>query len=390
MDILKQDDLRQIVETSGEYCVSIYQPTHKTGREQQQDPIRLKNLISDAEEKLVKYGVRMPQIQKLLRPANDLLDDKKFWQHQSEGLAIFLSKEFTRIYRLPSRFDELVVISKNFHIKPVLPLLVNEDRQFYILAISLNQIRLFLGTQYMVNELELPDDMPTSMEEALFMDHPEKNLGFHTGTGKTGGSGSRPAIFHGQGKQADDNEKNILRYFQYVNKGLRPLLKDNIPLVLAGAEYLLPIYHDSNPFAELLKEGVEGNPDELDEKELHRRAWNIVKSIFDKDLFESIAQFKQLDGKGSDLATNEIEEVVKAAKYGKVDTLFVPLNVQYWGRFEPESNQVISDGKPSLDNEDLLNFAAAQTILNAGQVYTLELEDMPGSGNLAAILRYSN
>ena len=42
MDILKQKDLQQLLETSEELCVSMYMPTHRVGREQQQDPIRFK------------------------------------------------------------------------------------------------------------------------------------------------------------------------------------------------------------------------------------------------------------------------------------------------------------------------------------------------------------
>jgi hypothetical protein len=269
MDILKENDLLQLIEVSGEYCISLYLPTQKTGREQQQDPIRLKNLVAEAQESLLEYDIRRPDVLELLRPAEDLLDDDEFWQHQSQGLAVFLSTDFARVFRLPSSFNELVVISKNFHIKPLLPIL-SEDGKFYILAISLNNIRLLMGTKYTVNEVELPD-VPTSMQEALFMDDPEKHLDFHTGTRNSSTSGNRPAIFHGQGKQADEDEKNILRYFQYVNKGLHALFGDTtIPLVLAGVDYLQPIYHNASSYAGLLQEGLEGNPDEMDAKELHQ------------------------------------------------------------------------------------------------------------------------
>ncbi|MDX1377381.1 MAG: hypothetical protein R3307_00920 [Anaerolineales bacterium] len=388
MDILNQDDLRRLVEISDDICVSLYLPTHRTGREQQQDPIRLKNLIAEAQEKLLEYGFRRPEVENMLRPAENLLADDEFWQHQSDGLAMFLSTEFTQYYRLPSKFEELVVIARNFHIKPLLPLL-DDNGQFYILTVSLNKIRLFLCTKYTINEIELPG-VPTSMQEALFMDHPEKHLGFHTGTGNPSTHGSRPAVFHGQGKQADEDEKDVLRYFQYVNNGLHPLLKENIPLVLAGAGHLLPIYRDANSYTGLLEESLEGNPDEMDEKELHQQVWKIIKPIFEKEKSEAIEQFEQLIGKGSDLAANDLKAVVKAAKYGQVETLFIPVNVQHWGRFEHERNQVWLDGKPSLENEDLLNFAAVQTILNSGQVYVLQPEDVPGSGSLAVILRYPN
>ena len=180
MDILKQTDLTPLIETTEEWCVSLYMPTHRVGREQQQDPIRFKNLIVRAQEKLLEYGVRRPEVQALLRPAEDLLIDGDFWQHQGDGLAVFLSPSQAWTYRLPFKFDELSNIGNSFHIKPLLPLL-SENGQFYILALSLNKIRLFLGTRDVINEVEL-GGIPTSMQEALFMDNPEKHLDLHTST----------------------------------------------------------------------------------------------------------------------------------------------------------------------------------------------------------------
>jgi len=388
MDILEHKDLKQLINTSGEWCISLYMTAHRFGREQQQDPIRFKNLATRAEKKLLEYGVGRSEVQELMRPMENLITDNDFWQHQSDGLAVFLSTDFTRVFRVPSQFEEIVVISKNFYIKPLLPL-VNGGGQFHILAISLNKIRLFLCTKYTINELELPD-MPTNLEEALFLDDPEKHLDFHTGTKSPGAHGSQPAKFHGQGGQSDNDEKNILRYFQYVNDGLKGMLKDeSIPLVLAGVDYLLPIYHNANSHAGLLKEGLEGNPDEVDIKELHQRAWKIIKPIFDMDKLEAVKQFEQLYGKQSDRATDELKTVVKAAKYGQVETLFIPLNIQHWGRFEVESDQVLLDAEPGPENDELLNFAASHTFLNAGQVHTLQPDKIPGNGDLAAILRYS-
>ena len=253
MDILRQKDLQQLIETSGECCVSLYMPTHRTGREQQQDPIRFKNLVVRAQERLLGYGLRRPEVQALMRPAESLLKNGDFWQHQSDGLAIFLSSDFSQTYRLPSRFKELLAIANNFHIKPLLPLF-STNGQFYILAVSLNEIRLFLATRDTVSEMQLPN-VPTSMQEALFMDDPEKHLDFHTGTKNPSTPGSRPAVFHGQGVQSDEEDKkNILRYFQYVDKGLSALFDDTtIPMVLAGVDYLLPIYHEANTYNGLLK-----------------------------------------------------------------------------------------------------------------------------------------
>jgi len=389
MDILKQTNLKELIETSEKWCVSMYMPTHRVGREQQQDPIRFKNLIARAQEKLLDSGLRRPEAQELLRPAESLLDDEDFWQHQSDGLAVFLSPESSRIYRLPSKFDELVVVADNFQIKPLLPLMV-ENGQFFILALSLNEIRLFLGTRDTINEVDLPD-IPTSLQEALSMDDPEKHLDFHTSTKSPSARGGRPAQFHGQGVQADEQDKeNILRYFKLVDNGLSGLLSGiSIPMLLAGVDYLLPIYHQANTYPNLLDEGLEGNPEELNAKDLHKSAWELVEPIFIEEQKVALEQFEQLHGQENELASADLKTVVKAANFGRVETLFVPLGIQRWGQYDAQNNKVILETKPKPENEDLLDFAAMHTLFNSGKVFTIQPEKLPGNGDLAAIMRYA-
>ena len=52
MDILTRAELEQLMRKEQPGCVSIYLPTHRTGVETQQDPIRLKNLLREAEKQL--------------------------------------------------------------------------------------------------------------------------------------------------------------------------------------------------------------------------------------------------------------------------------------------------------------------------------------------------
>ncbi|MGL4621418.1 MAG: hypothetical protein ACRCZS_20555 [Chroococcidiopsis sp.] len=66
-------------------------PTHKLGTQTQPDPIRFKNLIGEAEEKLVATRMRSQDARDLLERTQQL-DDFQFWQHQSDGLVIFFRK----------------------------------------------------------------------------------------------------------------------------------------------------------------------------------------------------------------------------------------------------------------------------------------------------------
>ena len=61
---------------------------------------------------------------------------------------------------------------------------------------------------------------------------------------------------------------------------------------------------------------------------------------------------------------------------------------QQWGTFDPSTDEIHLHKKERTGNEDLLEFAAIQTLLNGGTVYVVEPEKMPDTGSLAAVLRY--
>lgn len=381
MSLLSIDELKTLIETECS-CVSIYMPTHRMGTETQQDPIRFKNLIQQAEEHLIASGLRGQDARDLLERAKEL-DDYQFWQHQSDGLAIFVSNNVFSYYSVPLDFAELVVVSDRFHLKPLLPMLTG-DGQFYVLALSQNQVRLLQGTRYSVSEVEL-ENVPQSIAEALKYDDPKKQFQFHTGTPQAGGA--RAAMFHGQGAGNDDEKDNILRYFRKVNGGLQELLKNQrSPLVLAGVEYLFPIYKEANNYPHLLDEGVTGNPDELKVEELHEQAWEIVQPYFEQAQQEVVNRYQELAGIGQ--TANNIEEVVSAAYYQRVDSLFVAVGLQQWGLFNPDANKVYLHQEQETSDGDLMDFAAIHTLLNGGTVYAVEPKAVPGDAPLAAVFRY--
>ncbi|MBN1537382.1 MAG: hypothetical protein JW908_11665 [Anaerolineales bacterium] len=390
MDILKRKDIMSLMEISGDWCISLYMPTHRFGKAQQQDPIRLKNLVTQAQDMLLMYGLRMPDVQELMQPIEKLQLNRHFWDHQSDGLAIFLTANFFRTYRLPARFDDFVLVSKFFHVKPLLPLL-SGDGQYYILAISMNEIRLMLGTRDTIDTVDL-EGVPTNMQEALWMNDPEKHLGFRTSVSSSGREGLRRSVFHGHGAKSDERKKvDILRYFQSVDKGIISLLDDQtIPMVLVGVDYLLPIYHQANTYAGLLDEGLEGNPEQVSEKDLQQSTWELVEPIFTKNKEQAREKFELLHSQKSLLASNDLETVVKKARHGQVETLMVSLGLQKWGRYDTHHDAVVIEPDPNPENRDLLDFAVEETLVNSGKVYAFPLEEMPGGECVAAILRYAS
>src|SRR5690349_7851579 len=313
MDILNPTDLRSLREQQGKWCVSLYMPTHRVGSEQQQDPVRLKNLLAKAETNLLANGLRRTKVQSLMQPAEQLLWDKDFWQHQSAGLAMFLSNGFFVKYRLPADFEELLIITKSFHTKPLFPLL-NRVGKFYILFVSLNNMRLFHGSANAISEVAL--EFPTSMDEALQIKDPQRDVNLHSGSMSANQARGGSAIFHGH-NFADDEKKNILHFFQSINEGLHKLLEDkNLPMILVGADHILPIFREACTYDSILEDSLQRNPDKENLRELHERAYQIAAPVFEENQRNAVDKFEKLNGQQSSLATTDLESAVNAAKFG--------------------------------------------------------------------------
>lgn len=384
--LLSRTELERLTDQYNQWHISIYMPTHQAGDEIQQDPIRLENLLDDAEQQLIEGGMGPDDARSLLAPARDLIEDPVFWQHQSGGLAMFLSSAFFRHYRLPVDFEPLSVVSERFHIKPLLHLL-SDNGQFYLLTLSQQGLELYRGTQYSIGEVPV-EDVPESLSQVLRWEDPEKRLQLHTGSEAV--TNSAEAVFHGHGTASEDDPKvHIRRYFQRVDAEVSDLLAgEHAPLVLAGVDYLQPLYQEANTYPHLVEEGVEGHPEQLGTEELHRQAWEIVQSVFAAGREEAANGYRQLAGSDSELASSDLEALAPAACYERVRTLFVAVGEQCWGTFEPDTGEVHVHEEAEPGDQDLLDLAAAHTLLNGGIVYAVEPEAVPDESPIAGILRY--
>jgi hypothetical protein len=357
-------------------------PTHRRFPEFKQDIIRFKNLIRDAEERLVASGVNSTEASGSFEPARRLLDDWTFWEYQSDGLAVFLTRDLFRYYRAPFSFPELVVVTHRFHLKPLLQFLAADGR-FFVLALSKGEVKVFDGTLYGVSELEV-ENLPASFEEILEGYELEKQLQFHSPS--PGGQGKQDTLYHGHGGAPEEKDK-LTEYFRKVDRALSETLKgEAAPLVVAAVDYLLPIYLEVNSYPHLVVEGVPGNPELLKPEELHQRAWAIVEPMFRKAEQEGAERFKSL--LGGERASTKLDEVVPAALHGRVELLFVAVGVQRWGSYDPEKNEIVVRETPQPGDEDLLDLAALHTLLNGGAVYAVEPERVPNAGPVAAVFRY--
>ena len=387
MDSVSKDELHELLVPQSGLALSMYMPTYRKGAEVQQNAIRFKNLLATAEKKLHEQGEKDPE--SMLSPAHALLSDTPFWQQQSDGLAVFLGEDHISTYRLPISFNEAVIAGNRFYVRPLLDTWHRDDK-FFVLELTLGGVSLWQGDRLHLDKVELGDDVPTSLEEALQYDDIESHLQYHTGTGRTTDSGKRGAMFHGQGgsQEADDKE-NVLRFLRALDNGVCERIGDSqTPLVLIGVNSAQGAYRQVNHHEGLVEQGISMNPQDLDAGEAHAQAWDLVAPHFNQKRDESLNVFKHLAGNNEERATTALKEIVSAAYFQRVDTLFLQDTERRWGAFDAEANSVDVHEEAQDGDDELLNFAAVHTLLNGGRVYTLDASQMPASTPVSAILRY--
>ena len=384
MTLISKDDLRQLMQAEDKCCISIFMPTHPDTAQMEQDQIRFKNMIREAEKRIHDMEVPAKSKTHMLAKGRRLLQEISFWRYAADGLAVFWSSERFQPYRLPLKFEELLVAANRFHIKPLLPLFTSDGR-FYVLALSQNEVRMLQCTRFSVMAVDLPE-LSGGLQEVLKYDDTGKAFQFHTGTAG-GGGGRRSAMFHGHGVGVDDAKEEIGQYFRQVDAVTRKILQnESAPLVLAGVDYLLPLYRSVSGYSNLVDGSIQGNPDGLSAQTLQAKAWEIVQPYFTKSQEDACARLQQYAGTG--LASGDLREIVPAAVQGRVEVLFVARGQQCWGALDSAGNQVKLQGEAAAGSEDLLNRISVETLMQGGRVYVVQPDQVPLEGSAAALFRF--
>ena len=372
-----------LLEAPSSPCVSLYLSGHRSSPSDGQGRLELKNLIAKAEERLLEQGLRRPVAAQLLAPARDLLTDDDFWQHRQSGLAVFLSPGFAQWLWLPVEPQESVAVGERFALRPLLPAMW-PDQRFYVLAVSPEGHRLFRGSRWEFEPVEVKG-APRTMKEMLAAQGIGSDVTMRTGSGRSRQQGG--VAFRGHGIERGDDEDRTVEFFRQVDKAVvEALRQDPGPLIIAASAGQATAYREATAWQDVAEHCIEGNPDGVRPSDLHEKAWELVKARACKIQYGAFARYQEQAGHDK-AATGPA--VLSAAYQGKVDSLFLPeQNGRYWGRFDAMSGDVEVHEQARPDDEDLLDLAAAYTLSRGGRVYVMPPDRMPEGAPLAALLRF--
>lgn len=364
-------------------CLSLYQTTHRHRPENQQDPIRFRNLVKALETSL-RQRYSDIETRRFLERFDSVGHDHAFWEHTLDGLAVLGGPTTFRVFRLQRPVPELAVVADSFHTKPLRHFLQSVSR-YQVLGLSLDKIELFEGTRDSLDKIDSAPGVPRTMTEALGSELTDS----HQTVASYGGTaqGSSP-MRHADGGRRDEVQIDSERFFRAVDRAVlehhsRPT---GLPLILAALPEHHHLFHQvsHNPF--LVAEGLTIHPDALPIEELRERAWQVVEPHYRARLATLASEFEK--AKSGGLGSDNLVEVAHAAANGRVATLSIESDRQIAGRLDASTGdvEVADGGNPQVD--DLLDDLGELVGKMGGQVLLIPAERMPTRTGLAATYRY--
>jgi hypothetical protein len=388
MGVLSKEDISEITAFEAEICVSIYIPTHSSGVEvnEKYDSLLLKNNLQQARRILADKGKSQAAIDKILKDGFELVDDRDFWNSQSQGLALFLSDDFCKVIKTPMTFKEELFVNSSFNIIPLLPL-ITEDAHFYLLLLSKKDAKIFRGDAYGMEPVEV-EGLPNGMDDVIHFEEKDKqqtmrNAGGGAGRSAITGGGS----FHGHGPGLADESEWILQYLKEVNQTLWTELLSNetAPLILAGTEQIIGLYRQVSKY-NLVEANLSGNFDHEEKNAIYQKVKDIAAPYFKENTRKALKTY--YDNSATELTTSIPEDVIPASFYSQVSDLFLVKDSHIWGTFDEATNELVLHEEQQEGDTCLLNKAAIKTLKNGGAVHVLEHDKMPADSKVAAFMRF--
>ncbi len=379
---LSRELFTELATYKNDCCISILLPTNSAGMEagEQSDAIRVKNALQQAASRLEAKGWNRDAIKTLMEPGYTLAQNEDFRTGRSQGLALFIATGFFKFIKTPMPVHEDLVVESSFYVTPLVPILTTTE-EFYVVAISKKQVKLFRGDAFGMEYITVPG-LKNGLGDAPVPDSSESTFRL-----SEGGGGAASYHGHGGGNNVDDKAL-IATALEAADDVLwKEVLHDKTaPLLIAGVEYLIPIYKSVADYKYIWDEVLTGSYEHMDTPALYAQAREKMQPLFEKKQQKALALYGNQSA--TELTSSIADDVIPAAYYGRVAHLFVQKGAHIWGLFDEAANELQIQENEQEASEDLIDNAVVKTLQMGGDVYLLEAAQMPADAPLAAIMRY--
>lgn len=367
-------------------AISIYLPIDPEQRDLRRAEARLGELVGQARDALDRRGLERSQADAMLAPAAAAELGQDFARHRQHGLAFFLGPAKSHVLALPEMLPETVCVGQNFALRPLLPMLARQ-RPFHILALSAGHSRLLDATAFTWSERK--GVLPESVHDVEAESELQRNVQYNPPARPRAASPAPVAAAHATESAEDVRKAELLEHLHRVAAALAGELGDDpAPVVLAAEPQVAGHFRKLGQIPQIYEETLGINPHALADRDLHRKAVELVRPWLDSEVEGVLDQVNARLGTAEPTVAIRLEEILSAAYDGRVDAVIVAADEALWGHYDHDARAVHAKGGQNGAGEDLLNEAAVVALRKGGRAFALPKDRLPRRSPAVAILRY--
>jgi len=361
-------DLSDLVPATDSPNLSIYVPTSRIWSEADDNRLRFKNLVSEAERQVSSGYDRTREIGEMFEALRDLENEQTVWREARDGLVVFANVSGMHTFQTLEPVEE-VVVADSYHVTPLVRLLQDPER-FLLLCVKADEVKLYHGNRHRLEELDLADEVPTSMAEELGPpDHASK-------TKRT----------RYQPDDSDQKDSQLRRWFERLEAKLweHQIRQIDAPVMLAALPEYHPLFREAADNLPLLEGGVERDPfKDISDDELHELAWRAVHPKLEQRTAELVQRWHNAAGHGC--GSDDPAEIAMQAVAGRIHTLLIEQGRHLGGRVDLATGELELKQMDDPKTDDVLDDLAELTLKHNGTVRVVPAEQMPTKQGVAAI-----
>nr|BCX01173.1 MAG: hypothetical protein KatS3mg041_1219 [Bacteroidota bacterium] len=362
---LTQAELRTLQRIRSYPAISVLLPTARAFPESQQNPVRLRDLLREAEQRLLQeLGKReaVPYIERL-----HALAEAVPWDHPRDGLAIFVNADYSGVFWLPFSVSPQVVIDETFATRDLVRTL-NRSLRYWVLALSENHTRLWAGFR---DQLQEVGDHGFPMRFEM----PAKVI-------------SQPGPI-----AADDGEywQEQYRHFcRRIDQAFAQVAgSEEQPLVVFGVDRWLALFREVSAHAGWIVATFPGSPDHEPEHELARKSWEAVLRHIEEKRLELIRRWNETPPARR---AEGLEAVWQAMIEGRTHMLLIEEGFHQPGRIGEDGLRIerLPEHRRTEPGvvDDLVDELLERALAKGARAWFVPNESLREHGRIVAFLRY--
>lgn len=298
---LLKEDLLKMQKEKGQICVSVIVPTHKLSPERRADKPEVDKALENARQ-FLQFKYEESEIKPLLKSLDELYKSIDF-NHNPEGLGLYVSPNIKLLVQFPFPVEEKVMVGDNFELRDLV-YKMNYSKPYFVLLLTEKEIKLFEGTWNILNEIN-DNNFPKEYKEEYIYNPPSRGT---------------PAAGYAHVRNVE-KEKSALKdirfrdFFREVDESLNDYPVNDIPLILLGTEKELALFGDLLAHKKKIISKIDRSFNYTHPIGLATIAWPAMRSHLDNETTELIKQF--IEKIGEHHGIHGVEEVWKAVQEGR-------------------------------------------------------------------------